>query len=150
MGHALDKLLRKTFHRHVDQFGRSKPNGKRRVFKGKRAHDGRPLPFNLQVRPQRATPTFHSDRNSGRDMPWWGEYDYALELLRLGKRVPGLLKATKRNKNNKNIYYTINIEYKNKSKIVYKINKNDSLVAFGILKALCVFKNRTNLGLYPV
>lgn len=141
---------RKEWYKYTDQFGRSRPNGIRRVFKGKRAHDGRPLPFSLQVRPQRAAPTFHSHRNNGSIIPWYGDYDRTMELLQAGKPIPGLLRATAKSNKKNTIYYTINIIKNNKSRIVYKINKKDSCVAFGILKALVAYTGRENLCLCVV
>jgi hypothetical protein len=128
---------------HVDQFGRSKPNGIRRVFKGSRHHDGRPLPLNLQVRPQRAKPTFHSYRNSGSRLPWYGSYLESLDKLQRGKRVPFLLKATSKCV----CSYIIEIQYKNKIRTIYKINTQDPTVAFGILHALKEYFTRDNLWL---
>jgi len=134
---------------HTDKYGRAKPLGTRRVYKGKKAHNGRPLPFHLQVRPQRAKPTRHVIPGIGKDAPWFGAYLETLELLTAGRKIPGLLRATSRENKKNIILYTICIRRNNKTRIVYKINnKKDSCVAFGIFKALKAYHPNHTLEFY--
>lgn len=112
---------------YVDKYGRSRPNGTRRVHHGSIQHDGRPLPFELQVRPQKAEPV---RRATGTHKPWARYFGLTYHLLLHGEPTPFLMP----------IDYTSLHAVELNLVIVYKISVELTCAdAFGVCEALSLY-----------
>lgn len=114
----------------VDKYGRATAHGIRRVYSGNKSHDGRPLPFELQVRPQRAEPTI---RATGSFRPWAKMFGVTYNLLIHAQPVPHLITPDSVSP------YEIHLD----RVIVYKVIKEFTVAdAHGTCEALCLYYDK--------